>query len=190
MKYAVTTLPALEPVTLQEAKDHLRVTGTDEDTLISALISAARVKAEEETGRAIVTQTISVFWDTWPTTYPTLFLPIVPALAVSDVRYQDESNVTQTISAADYQVDLYGLTPRIVFDSEYDQPDFATVPNALQVRYVAGADVADVDEATKAAIKLWLGMLYERREDMKINENTPGIRSGAWLLATKRNNLI
>jgi len=189
MKYAVTIPPASEPVTLQEAKDHLRVTGSDEDTLISALISAARVKAEEECGYAIVTQTLSAWWDEWPTGN-TLCLPIYPAAAVSDIRYTDEDGVVQTLSDSDYTEDLVGMTPRLVLNPDADVPTVGQYPNAVQVRYVAGKDVADVDEATKIGIKLWLTLLYEHREDMKINENVPGVRSGAWIFATKRNNLI
>lgn len=189
MKYTVTIPPASEPVTLQEAKDHLRVTGTDEDTLISGLISAARVKVEEECGYAIVTQTLSAWWDKWPVDN-TLCLPIYPAFAVSDVRYTDEDGATQTLIASSYTTDLVGMTPRIVLNPDADVPEVGDYPNAVEVRYVAGKDPADVDEATKIGIKLWLTMLYERREDMKINDNTPGIRSGAWILSTKRNTLI
>jgi uncharacterized phiE125 gp8 family phage protein len=189
MKYAVTIPPASEPVTLQEAKEHLRVTGSDEDTLISALISAARVKAEEECGYAIVTQTLSAWWDKWPTDN-TFGLPIYPAAAVSDIRYKDEEGNVQLLPDSEYTTDLVGMTPRIVLNPDADVPTVGQYPNAVEVRYIAGKDVADVDEATKIGIKLWLTLLYEHREDMKINDNVPGVRSGAWIFATKRNNLI
>jgi len=51
--FKVTTAVATEPVTLTEAKSHLRVIGTTDDTFITALISSARDFAEHYTGRAL-----------------------------------------------------------------------------------------------------------------------------------------
>jgi len=58
--------PAVEPVTLDEAKAHLKVDTTDDDALIATLISAARAKAEWHTGRAFVTQGWTLWLDRWP----------------------------------------------------------------------------------------------------------------------------
>ena len=44
--------PTSEPVTLAEAKNFLRVTITDDDLLISSLITAAREACEAFTGRS------------------------------------------------------------------------------------------------------------------------------------------
>ena len=60
------TAPATEPIDLATAKLHCRVDGTDEDTLIAALIVAAREQAEHETGRALVTQTWEQVHDAFP----------------------------------------------------------------------------------------------------------------------------
>lgn len=49
--------PGAEPVTLAEAKLHARVETAADDTLISAMISAAREEAEHILGRALITQT-------------------------------------------------------------------------------------------------------------------------------------
>jgi uncharacterized phiE125 gp8 family phage protein len=49
--------PGEEPVSLAEAKAFCRIDGTDEDALVSALITAARLHVESITGRALLTQT-------------------------------------------------------------------------------------------------------------------------------------
>lgn len=48
-----------EPITLEEAKAHLRVTYADEDQRISALISAARNHCENEMGVLIGVATVT-----------------------------------------------------------------------------------------------------------------------------------
>ena len=56
MSLQLITPPAIEPVTLAEAKAHLKVDTTDDDTLITSLIAAARARAEWHTRRAFITQ--------------------------------------------------------------------------------------------------------------------------------------
>ena len=56
--YIVTVPVSVEPITLADAKTFIRVDYTDEDTLISGLISRARSYAEMVTGRALATQTV------------------------------------------------------------------------------------------------------------------------------------
>lgn len=58
--------PAVEPITLSEAKAHLRVTDTVEDALISNLIKAAREEVEQATGLALITQEWRLYLDSWP----------------------------------------------------------------------------------------------------------------------------
>lgn len=62
--------PALEPISLAEAKNHLRVDTdlTEDDLLIGMMISAARGIAERFTKRAIITQQWKVFLDIFPNT--------------------------------------------------------------------------------------------------------------------------
>lgn len=63
MRPAATTLivvtpPACEPVSLSEAKAHLRVDGGDEDAYIGSLITVARERLEQETRRAFIRQRV------------------------------------------------------------------------------------------------------------------------------------
>ena len=51
-----TVEPALEPVTLAEAKAHMRLGHDSEDALIAGLIRAARDEVERTTGTALIDQ--------------------------------------------------------------------------------------------------------------------------------------
>jgi hypothetical protein len=66
MPIQVTSAPAVEPVSLAEAKAHLRVDVSDDDALITALIIAARQHAETITRRALVTQSWKGVFDQFP----------------------------------------------------------------------------------------------------------------------------
>ena len=66
MPSVLVTAPAAEPLTLAEAKLHLRVDDTADDALIGALITAARQHAEHDTRRALVTQTWKLALDASP----------------------------------------------------------------------------------------------------------------------------
>src|SRR5579859_631916 len=62
----VVTPPATEPVTLDEAKLHLRVTDTADDTYIGGLITVAREYLEKIENRAFITQTLRMQIDSFP----------------------------------------------------------------------------------------------------------------------------
>ncbi|WP_025917676.1 head-tail connector protein [Herminiimonas sp. CN] len=66
MPIKLNTTPAVEPVSLAEAKLHLRVDFTDDDTLITMLIGAARVAAENICRRAFITQKWDLYLDAFP----------------------------------------------------------------------------------------------------------------------------
>lgn len=65
----LVTPPAAEPVSLAEAKAHLRVDISDDDALINALIVAARRSVELITGQRLMAQTWQYFLDRYPGNY-------------------------------------------------------------------------------------------------------------------------
>lgn len=100
MKPVLTDVPALRPVSLAEAKAHLRVDFSDDDTLISALIDAATAHIDGYTGilaRALVTQTWRQDFCDWPGDR-VLRLPLAPVASVESVKYFDAANVETTVS--------------------------------------------------------------------------------------------
>lgn len=57
------TGPVKEPVTLEEAKEQIRVTSSSEDTFITNLIASARISAELYCERVFINQTWQIFFD-------------------------------------------------------------------------------------------------------------------------------
>lgn len=158
-----TVAPASEPVSLAEAKAHLRVDGTDEDTLISSLLAAAREYAETFTRRQLVTATWRLSLDAFPCE-PCITLPNARLQSVTSITYYDADNALQTIDSGDYYVDAENEPGRIVLSPAAGWPTTYDRPNAVQITFVAGyGDAADVPEGIKAAIKLWLGDAFENR---------------------------
>ncbi len=90
------TAPAAAPVTLAEAKTHLRITGTADDTDITAFITAATNHAQMFSGRQCVTARYALKLDEFPTGSEPIRLPKPPLQFVADVQYVDVNGTTQT----------------------------------------------------------------------------------------------
>lgn len=162
MNWQVTTQPATEPVTLAEAKAHLRIDTTADDTLIESLITAARQWCEDYERRAYVTQTITVKLDRFTNK---IVLPKPKLQSVTSVKYIDTAGVEQTLSTDIYNVDTYREPGRITLAYNQSWPTTRDDYNAVEIVYVAGyGDAADVPDRVKCAIKLIVGHLYENRE--------------------------
>lgn len=158
------TAPAEEPITLDEAKNHLRVDVNDDDVLIGGLLVAARKFVEDATGRAFITRSFSCTLDAFPSR-GIINLPRTRVTAVTLVQYTDENGATQLVDPAVYAVDLKTEPARIYVKFGQVWPAMIPQPSAVKVSFTAGeANAAAVDKRDVAAIKLVLGHLYENRE--------------------------
>ena len=163
MSLVITVEPAEEPVTTAEAKDHMRVDTSDDDTLIDGLITASRLYAENYTNRAFVTQTLAVRLDAFPASQ--INLPRAPAASVTSIQYIDGDGATQTWSSANYTVDAYSKPARVLPVYDEDFPSTRAEIDAVTVTFVAGYGGASaVPEGLKLAIKTLVGHWYENRE--------------------------
>lgn len=161
----VTTAPSAEPVTSTEAKLHLKVDHTTDDTLITILIQAAREAVEQHTNRSLITQTRTIKMDTFPIS-DTISLPNGPLSSVTSVKYYDTSEVQQTLSSTLYWTDSTSNIPRIVVKTSW--PAIYDMPNAVEIVYITGygASGSSVPQPLKQAILLIIGHLYENREQV------------------------
>ena len=159
-----TVVPASEPVTLEEAKTHCRVSGADEDAYLTLLIARARELLEEEYGRAFVTQTWVWRLDAWPDAE--LIVPRAPLASVSSISYVDQAGASQVWSSALYQVDTTSEPGRIVPAYGQFWPTLRCQLNAVTITFVAGAAVAAVPGPIKAAVLLAVEDLFAHRGDV------------------------
>lgn len=160
MGLSIITHPTVEPVTLEDAKLHLRVDHDTEDDLISAMISAARESCEHETDRAIAVQTLELAIDEFPVDGIQLLRP--PVASIESVVYVDAEGVDQTMPSTSYYLDIAQEPSWLLPAVGADWPATREQANAVRVRYVAG--YTECPQALRAWILLRLGTLYRTRE--------------------------
>ena len=168
MGLTLIATPGVEPVTLAEAKLHLRVDAADDDTLIAALIVAARNQAESRTGRALVTQQWRLDLDRFPV--DTIDLPMPPLQSVESITYLDHDGVRQTLAASEYTV-ISNETPGVVLPAYGKSwPSCRVAPGSVQISFTAGYGGAAV--AVPQAIKQWMllqvGHGFANRESVNV----------------------
>lgn len=160
-----TIAPLVTPVSLAEAKAHLRVTHSDEDAVITGLIEAAtsHFDGHGELGRAMITQT----WAQWVNQAPGwVRLRMGPFLSLVSVEYYDTDNALQTATLSDFEIwrdgDFVTLKPK----KDFTWPEAYTRPDAIKITYTAGFGGAgsDVPQSIRHAILLTVGHLFENRE--------------------------
>lgn len=159
MGLMVTVGPTAEPITLAEAKLHLRYDLSTEDDAISECIQAAREEAEQLTGRAIGEQTMVLKLDHFPAE---ILLERPPLISVDSVQYLDAAGALQTIDNGDYSVDERNTESWIVPAYGFYWPATYPAANAVTVTFRGGY------ETCPALIKRWMytriGVLFEVRE--------------------------
>lgn len=135
MTLELTTTPAAEPIHLDQAKLHLRVDTTDDDTLIAGLISAARARCESFTRRALVMRDFRARYDDFPMRFD---LPYAPLQAVSGITYTDTNGDSQTLATSLYQVDRFKEPGQVLEAYNTTWPSTYDDINVVSVSYTAG----------------------------------------------------
>lgn len=164
LKWLVITAPALEPITVTEVKTYCRIDGSDEDTMLGTYITAVRQAAELYTGRAFITQTIKAVLDYWPGNI--VRLPRSPLIAISSVNTIDESGTATAYSSSNYYVRTEIEPGEVVIKQSTSYPQNTERDyGGYSIIYTAGygSTAADVPEAIKQALKMWVALIYENR---------------------------
>lgn len=161
------TAPTTEPVTTAEAKTHMRVSTSDDDTYVGTLITVARKHVENIVGRALINQTWNYYLPCFPYDAGYIEIPIGNLSSVSSIKYTNSSNSETTWTASNYIVDTYNTPGRIVLAYNQTWPSFVEKPvNAVNIEFVAGygSSAANVPEGIKHAMLLLIEHWFNNRE--------------------------
>ena len=138
MSLTLVIAPAIEPVTVEDAKDSLRVDVSTDDALIGFLIKAARRHAERYTSRALVEQTWNFKFGELPSKRA-FYLPKGALRSVESFAYLDEDNSSTTIATTVYGVDTDGEKGVVYLKPAQSWPSATLWPhNAVTVQFKAG----------------------------------------------------
>lgn len=166
MPLILTTPPAAEPVSLADAKAHLRVTHADDDAYITKLITAARRAIEQRSGLRFISQGWSLFLDCWPGT-AAVSLQLSPVSAIEDVITYSEDDTPSVVDPAHYYLDHAAQPARCVLRDGRVPPRGGRPVNSIEIRFTSGfgADGDAVPGDFRQAILITVAHWFDHRGD-------------------------
>ncbi len=164
MSLVQTIAPSEEPVSLDEAKAQCNIESdfVEDDTLLEALIAAARESCEARTGRQLAQATFALRLSGFPCE-DIIELPKAPLVSVSSIAYVDGDGETQTLSTDVYEVDPYTTPGRVVLKYGQVWPTTRDQRNAVTITFVAG--YAEVPRLLKQGMLMRIAHWNENREE-------------------------
>lgn len=179
VNYKVGSQAATKPVTVAEAKLHLKMDDIDaDDDLITVLIAAATEYAQKYCNRVFINTTVTQVYDLFPCSGDVLRLAVSPVVSVESVSYKDADGNNQTWDSTNYLVDTYTEPCLISEKNNKTYPDTLDERNAVTVTYTAGfgTTASAVPVPIKQAILLLIGHFYNHREDTVSEKRTAAER--------------
>lgn len=161
MGYLVYTEPTTEPVSASEMLSYLNISSSDtsHNTVLEAMITAARQQIERVTGRIFCTTTHDVQYRYFPSDM--LALPLRPVQSITSIKYK-VSGVLTTLSSSAYELQSYKFFPEIWPAYGYTWP--SADENSVIVRILTGFTTSPYDAHGKQILKAIVADMFEHRE--------------------------
>jgi uncharacterized phiE125 gp8 family phage protein len=165
----LVTGPEEEPITLAEAKTHLNVSGSHDDTYITGLVAAARRAVERYLNRVLITQEWKVYYSNWCNE---LAVPFGKLQSIETVKYYNTDGMLTTLNANTFYWVVTTSEPgKIVrkYDANFPELQYGR-PDSIEIAFTCGFgdEATDVPDDIKHGIKLLIANYYEHRGDVVI----------------------
>tara|TARA_B000000609_G_C24182148_1_gene359729 strand:- start:2626 stop:3300 length:675 start_codon:yes stop_codon:yes gene_type:complete len=182
----VTTEPTIEPISIEEAKEHLRLDDDVDDIPVKTFIKASRLWAEKYTGRAFITRTVQQYLDSTASVLDPLYegmrtgietraysnyieLAASPAISVTSINYYNDSDTQSTWATSNYYVDTVTDLGRVYLRDGGTFPTDLRAANGLEINYTAGygASRSDIPDDIRLAMLQYMTFAYEHRGEQE-----------------------
>lgn len=181
MPLVLTTGPAIEPVSVAEAKAHLRLdtAATAEDAMIGSLLLTSRLHIEAALGLALITQSWTQTLDAWPIAAVDVMLGMRPVQSIAAVRVRGSDNSAVTLMSSQYQLDAASFPPRLVRPGNAYWPPPGKAAAGIEIEFTAGfgATAEDVPAPVRQALLLLTAHWYEHRDPIEIGAEAARVPS-------------
>jgi uncharacterized phiE125 gp8 family phage protein len=168
----VLLTPGDQAVSTADAKKHLYVDTSLDDSMIDGFVLTATELLEEELYISIPEQTWVRSYSQWP--LKTTFMR-GPATAIVEIRYWDEDDVQQTLDVNNYEIIKFDKHTQLMVKPNISLPTISSDRREpIEVEYTAGWPVANIPKPLLNAIKMVCTDLYENREGqvpVKLEDN-------------------
>ena len=170
------TPPTELPVTLIEAKAHLNILSTDDDTLIEFLIGVATEQAEEITNRQLMRATYEMTMDILPERFE---LTKPPLGVVEKIEYIPDGSDSYVLLDPSFYVVNDTVEPAVVIKHrDMSYPAISWMPNSVRVTFTAGYEnAASVPKPIKQWILIRIATLFEHREEIVVGASVTPIQN-------------
>lgn len=156
--------PLVEPITIEEAKQHLRISDDEEDIIVGSMIKQAREFCEDFQNRKYITQTLELVIDYFPRENYIAFNSCSPIQSIESIKYYDNAGEEHIFDETNYIVDTDSFINRIVLRNYKQWPSILLQRvNGVRIRFVAGFGDSpeNVPETVKWAMILHMRLLYD-----------------------------
>jgi uncharacterized phiE125 gp8 family phage protein len=154
--------PAVEPISVAELKDHLRLDSANEDASLASLITTARLQIEAALSLALITQHWTWTFDHWPAR-ASVELPISPVQSILNFTVVRNDGV-MTVPPSATILDGNGIAARLITKQGWPTPSVDTQGIAITFAAGFGATAADVPAPLRHAVLLLAAHWYGHRE--------------------------